>query len=129
MRFISTRAHGLIDYAMGLLLIVSPWLFGFADAGPSPRWIPIALGFLLLIASLMTDYELGAVRLIPMPAHLAMDALAGLVLVVSPWAFGFSDRVWIPHVVLGILELGVALMTHTHPVDTMALNTQPTGRR
>jgi hypothetical protein len=77
----------------------------------------------------MTNYELGAVKLIPMPIHLATDMLAGVVLIISPWVLGFSDRIWIPHVVLGILELGVALITRTHPVDTMALNTQPAGRR
>jgi SPW repeat len=129
MRFISTRAHGYIDYLMGIVLIISPWIFGFSNAGPGAVWTPVAIGVLLLGASLMTNYELGAVKLIPMPIHLATDMLAGVVLTISPWVLGFSDRVWIPHFVLGILELGVALMTHTHPVDTMALNTQPAGRR
>jgi hypothetical protein len=33
MRFIPTRIHGMMDYAMGLLLIAAPWLFGFARGG------------------------------------------------------------------------------------------------
>ncbi len=33
MRFIPTRIHGMMDYLMGVLLIVAPCLFGFADGG------------------------------------------------------------------------------------------------
>jgi hypothetical protein len=51
--------------------------------------------------SLFTNYELGLVGLIGMPAHLGMDAASGLLLAASPWLFGFSDVVWAPHLVLG----------------------------
>ncbi len=30
MRFLSTCVHGAIGYRAGALLIISPWLFGFA---------------------------------------------------------------------------------------------------
>lgn len=33
MRFIPTRIHGMVDYSMGLILIVAPWLFAFAQGG------------------------------------------------------------------------------------------------
>ena len=33
--------------------------------------------------SAVTDYELGLVRLVPVPVHLALDIVAGLVLAVS----------------------------------------------
>jgi hypothetical protein len=33
MRFISTKTHGVLDYLMGLFLILSPWIFGFANGG------------------------------------------------------------------------------------------------
>ena len=70
---IPTRIHGYLDYLVGLVLIASPWLFGFADGGPE-QWIPIILGVAALTYSLMTNYELGAVRVIPMPVHLMLDA-------------------------------------------------------
>ena len=114
MRFISTRVHGMLDYLMGALLIASPWLFGFAQGG-AESWVPVVLGAGALLYSLMTAYEFGAVRVIPMATHLSLDAGAGLLLVVSPWLFGFSDLVWGPHVVLGLLELGAALTTRTTP--------------
>ncbi len=116
MRFISTRVHGFLDYAMGLLLIVAPWLFGFA-AGGAETWVPVVLGAGAILYSVLTDYELGLVRMIPMPAHLGLDALAGLLLAVSPWLFGFADYVYLPHLILGIAEVGAALFTETRPRD------------
>lgn len=117
MKFIPTRVHGMLDYAMGLLLIASPWLFDFADGGAA-QWIPIILGAGAIVYSLMTDYELGAVRRIPMKGHLALDAMSGGLLAISPWLFGFYDEVgfW-PHVILGMLEFGAANLTHTVPDD------------
>lgn len=114
MRFIPTRVHGYLDYALGVLLIVAPWLLAFARGG-AETWVPVILGVGVILYSLLTDYELGAVRSISMPAHLALDGLGGLVLLVSPWLFGFADFVWVPHVLLGIVEIGAALFTETVP--------------
>ena len=114
MRIIPTYVHGIIDYVAGLLLIAAPWLLGFAADGPE-TWVPVTAGVLILGAALFTDYEWGAFRMIPMPAHLGMDALLGVVLAASPWVFNFADVVWIPHVVLGIAEIGGALMSQTQP--------------
>ena len=114
MRFIPTRTHGVVDYLTGALLILAPYLLGFAD-GTAAQWIPQAVGAALVGASLLTDYELGVVRMIPMPVHLFLDVVAGALLAVSPWLFGFADRVLWPHLILGLLEVGAGLMTRTTP--------------
>lgn len=114
MRFINTRIHGILDYLMGLLLIVAPWLFGFADGGPA-QLVPVILGIGALIYSLMTDYELGVIKVISMKAHLMLDLLSGIFLAASPWIFGFADQVFLPHLILGIAEIGASLMTKQHP--------------
>lgn len=114
MRFIPTRVHGFLDYGAGLLLIVAPWLFGFADGG-AETWVPVILGIGVIGYSLFTDYELGMVRTLPMATHLMLDIAGGIVLAVSPWIFGFADDVWVPHVILGLLEIGAGLMTRTTP--------------
>jgi hypothetical protein len=114
MRFIPTRTHGVIDYLTGLVLIVAPFVFGFADGGAA-QWVPILLGAAILIMSIMTDYELSLAKVIPMPLHLGVDALGGLLLAASPWLFGFADQVFWPHLIIGLMEIGVSLMTHTTP--------------
>jgi hypothetical protein len=73
--------------------------------------VPVLVGLAILGMSLMTDYELSVAKVIPMPVHLGADAATGLLLIVSPWLFGFSGQVHWPHVVIGLLELGVVLMT------------------
>ena len=65
--------------------------------------------------ALMTDYELGASRQISMQTHLTIDLISGALLAASPWLFGFNEYVWEPHLILGILEMGAALMTKLHP--------------
>jgi len=114
MAALSTRTHGFADYAVGLLLIVAPYLFGFADGGPA-QWVPMALGAILIGYSLLTDYELGAVHLIPMPVHLGLDIGGGALLFFSPWLFGFADVIVWPHVLVGLVEICTASITRRHP--------------
>jgi hypothetical protein len=109
-----TRVHGMLDYLLGALLIAAPWLFGFADGG-AEQWVPVALGAGVLLYSAFTDYELGVVKKLQVPAHLLLDALGGLLLAVSPWMFGFDERVWIPHVAVGLVEVVTAAITNTVP--------------
>lgn len=114
MRFLPTRIHGYMDYLMGVLLIAAPWLLGFARGG-AETWVPVVLGAGVILYSSMTDYELGAVKALSMPTHLWLDGMGGALLAASPWLFGFSEYVWVPHLVLGLLEIGSALMTETRP--------------
>jgi hypothetical protein len=109
-----TRVHGMLDYLLGALLIAAPWLFGFA-AGGAEQWVPVALGAGVLLYSAFTDYELGLVKKLQMPAHLLLDALGGLLLAASPWMFGFDERVWMPHVIVGLIEVVTAAITNTVP--------------
>ena len=124
MRFLPTRVHGYMDYLMGALLIVAPWLLGFSRGG-AETWIPVLLGVGAIGYSLLTDYELGAVRTISMPVHLGLDGLSGLLLAASPWLFGFSEYVWAPHLILGLVEVGAALVTKTTPAYTTGSHGAP----
>jgi hypothetical protein len=120
MRFLSTRAHGVIDYATGLLLIIAPYVFGFNNGGAA-QWTPMVVGIAIIGLSLMTDYELALVRMIPMPVHLATDVAAGALLAVSPWLFGFADRVYLPHLLVGLFEIGAGLMTRTRSDSSLTV--------
>ena len=114
MRFLSTRVHGIMDYLTGGLLIVVPYLLGFAD-GTAAQYVPQILGVAIIGMSLMTDYEYSVARVIPVSVHLGIDLLGGLLLAASPWLFGFSNKVFLPHLIVGIMEIGLALMTRTRP--------------
>jgi hypothetical protein len=117
MRIIPTKIHGILDYAMGLLLIASPWIFDFARDG-AETWIPVILGVSTILYSLFTNYELGISGKISMKAHLGIDMVSGIFLAVSPWLFGFADYVYLPHVILGLTEVVAVLLSKTQPEHT-----------
>ena len=114
MRIIPTKVHGIIDYVMGLTLIAAPWVFGFARDG-AETWVPVILGVSTIVYSLLTNYELGISGKISMKTHLAIDLMSGILLAVSPWLFGFSEYVYLPHVIFGLAEVGAVLLSKTQP--------------
>ncbi len=102
MKFISRKTHAVLDYIVGLLLIAAPWIFRFSEINAA-RWSAIIVGILVLAMSLITDYEGGVKKMLSMNTHLNMDVLVGIFLAISPWLFGFHDRVYLPHLLVGIL--------------------------
>ena len=124
MRMIPTRVHGVLDYLVGALLVAAPWLFDF-NRGGAETGVPVVLGAAALLYSLCTDYELGLLRLIPMETHLMLDLGSGLLLAASPWLFGFREQVWVPHVVIGLVEITTVLMSERAPADVYR---RPRGR-
>jgi hypothetical protein len=50
-----------------------------------------------------------------MRTHLMIDLFSGIFLAASPWLFGFADEIYLPHLVLGIAEIGAALTTEQDP--------------
>lgn len=119
MRFISTRAHGVLDYLVGLFLAFSPWIFGF-NYGGAETWLPFVLGLGAVVYSFFTDYELGRMRRIPVKTHLTLDLISGVFLALSPWILGFADRVYLPHLLFGLFEIVASLMTQTRPSYDMS---------
>ncbi len=116
MRFVPTRVHGIADWLMGAVLVALPWLLGL-DRGSAEGLVPMALGAAALVVTFFTDHELGVMRRIPMSTHLLIDGLSGALLAASPWLFGFADRVWVPHLVLGLTEMVASMVTKREPAD------------
>ena len=110
MKFIETKTHAFLDYSVGILLIVSPWLFGFYENGIE-SWIPIFLGASAIFYSLFTNYEWSLKRVILFRTHLVLDILSGILLAISPWLFQFEDLVFWPHLIIGLMEIVVAVFS------------------
>jgi hypothetical protein len=120
MRFIPTRVHGVLDYLTAGVLIAAPSMLGFRKNGMQ-TWLPIALGVGTVGYSLLTDYELGLFKIIPMPVHLALDAANGALLAASPWLFGFAEEVSAPHLGLGLFEIAVTASSQSTPARAVDL--------
>lgn len=75
MRFIPTRVHGILDYLYGLTFLLLPL---FLEETARTQTVLMAVGAMVIIVSLMTRYELGAFRRLPMRGHLLLDTITGL---------------------------------------------------
>ena len=117
-KLISTRTHGVLDYlSVGTLLAVPRAL------GWGPRVTNLLTGAAVgtLAYSLLTRYELGLVKVLPMPAHLALDAIQGALTCAAPALLPDEDgSVAVALVGLGVFELGAALTTKTRPPASAA---------
>jgi hypothetical protein len=113
LRVIPTGVHGVIDYVASGALYAAPALLGLNDVPASSRTLRLASGG-AVASSLLTDYELGVVKVVPMPVHLTLDVVSGALLASSPWLFGFAkegSRYWLTHALMGTTEVLIALMS------------------
>ena len=117
MKFIPLRTHMVLDFVVGVLLILAPWIFRFSDVGGAAVWVPIIIGAAAILMGLSTrGYTTAVVKLFSPAAHMSIDFLAGVVLAASPWLFGFHDQgtnAWLPHLIAGIALIGVSVFTQT----------------
>ena len=82
--------HGMIEYAAGVLLIASSFIFAFEDGAATA--LSIVVGVVAIIIAASTEGPSSLVDSIPVAVHVLLDyALAG-VLIAAPFLFGFTDE-------------------------------------
>jgi hypothetical protein len=119
MRFIPTMLHGVADYIVGIVVVGLPFVLGLYD---TPRAVLLVLGIIVILYSLATDYELGAVRFLRIRFHLLLDALFGVAMLMSPWLFEFPVESRWPVYVIGVLALVLTMTTKIRAEGTAATN-------
>jgi hypothetical protein len=103
-----------MDYIIGIVLLLAPNIFGFAGGPAEAVWAARGVGVVVLLQAMMTQFEVGLVPMLSMRAHLMTDYVIGAFTLVSPWLLGFHNapaNAWVPHVIVGLLILGQAVMT------------------
>ena len=129
MRFIPTRFHAPLDYIVGAVLIAAPWIFQFSESSAATA-VSVVLGVGLIAYSLFTNYELGVWKVAPMAVHNLIDIVAGALLAVSPWLFGFADdgaKAWAPFVVIGVAAIFLGLTTKQQGGYRYGKRVEPAG--
>ena len=90
-RIIPRPLHAATDYLFAAALAASPSLVGFEEEKEAVLATRVLAGA-TVVASLLTRYELGVVRVIPFNWHLRLDFLAALPTLAAPWVLGFDDH-------------------------------------
>jgi hypothetical protein len=117
-RPVDSTLHGVVDYSAGTFLLTAfPKLAGI-EGTRSARQVRISAA-IHAGYSMLTKYPLGAVKVLPYQAHLALDAIGAVALAATPFVTGQwkkGRKQWLPHVGLALFEL-----------SSLAI-TDPTGR-
>lgn len=90
MKFVTKQIHAYLDYPVALALIGLPFLLGLGENSPIALQLSVATGVAALILTILTDHQLGVVRIIPYRIHLAVDFLVAIVFILAPFLFGLE---------------------------------------
>jgi signal transduction histidine kinase len=119
MKLINRKLHGVLDYLTGVFLILSPQLFQFGEQQAAASFIVI-MGGLVLLYSLLTEYEMGILAVIPYSVHLGIDVLCGLTCILSVLLLSNDLLYELPHLYIGIFKLAEAALSRKDPAENMA---------
>ncbi len=98
---IPPRVHGIIDYFIGLMFVILPTICKW-DVLATPSLIFEISGSVIILYSLITDYEKGLVPILTIQKHLILDAVIGFFIIISPFLFGFYDESFTFHLIGGL---------------------------
>ena len=108
MKHISPTLHGCLDYATFLLFLASPTLIGLSGAAAT---VAYALAGIHALMTLMTDFPLGAARVLPFAFHGWVERFIGPALIVLPFGLGFDAPGRIFSVAMGVIIVLVGLLS------------------
>lgn len=104
--------HGILDYLAGVLLIVAPFLLGFSNTG-SATAISIVLGVIVLGLAASTDGPTSLTNAVPIPVHVLLDLVIGILTIAAPFLFGFTGNGTATpfFIIFGVVEILVLIGT------------------
>ena len=110
------KTHNILDYVGGVLLMLIPSIFNFAGIGMAQN-IFVGGGIVLILYSLLTNYQYAIFRVIPLGVHMTFDVLLGIVVMVAPWAFDYRGLLTplqeFMHYIVGLGVVGLVAFTRT----------------
>lgn len=110
-------AHGVLEYVVGVLFIVAPFLFGFDATAATAA--SVVIGLALLSFTACSDLPTGLVRSITPGVHLTIDVVLAVLMVALPFVLGFTDEgaptAWF--IAIGVLHLLLSIGTRFARAD------------
>ncbi|MGH8590979.1 MAG: hypothetical protein ACREXX_17125 [Gammaproteobacteria bacterium] len=109
MKIISPHVHGYLDYVTVVVFLLAPTLIGLTGF---PAQLAYALAGIHLVMTLVTDFPLGVVKLIPFTIHGWIERMVGPLLVLVSFIPGFANTpAQVFYLVIGVVIILVGLLT------------------
>lgn len=119
MKMLTHDSHKIGDYIVAALMVLSPFVLGFADV-PAARNVMLITGVVLALYSWLTGYHYALHRL-PFNLHRAWDWITGGFIAYAPQLFGtrpqldgFQEAI---HYVFGAILIAIGVFTRTERVS------------
>jgi hypothetical protein len=121
--------HGLYEYLLALALIALPLVIGYES--DSATAISVIAGVLLLFLTATTTSSTSLVNQVPLAVHILLDYVLAVVLIASPFAFGFSDETepTVVFIAAGVLHLLISIGTRYRREEVPQRGTPKRGPR
>ena len=118
--------HGLVEYGVGALFIAAPFVLAF-DSDTATA-VSIVAGVLVLIVAATTAMPTGLIKEIPVQAHVVLDYLLAILLIASPFLFGFDEdgTATAFFIVVGVVHLLMTIATRFIREERRRERTRPT---
>ena len=87
-KVVDARTHGVIDYCHAAFFLGLAWYYRKSE--PRAALAAAVTGGFVLVQSLLTDYPLGAAKVIPFETHGRMDSAFAGASLMMPRLFGFE---------------------------------------
>ena len=113
MHLITTKLHGVLDYMTVGMLVALPRALRWPT---TLKTLMTGMAVSVFGYSLLTRYELGLFRRLPMPTHLRLDFFSAVMTLALALMFRTRSRTAGPVLLgMGLFELGASMMTDPVP--------------
>ncbi len=107
MNILTPRAHGYLDYVVVVVFLLAPTVFGLSGF---PEVLSYLLAVVHLALTLLTNFALGAVKVIPLNLHSTIEVVVGPVLIILGIVLGGAAAAF--YIAIGVIILLVWVLTN-----------------
>ena len=117
MRFVTKEIHAYLDYPVAIALIALPFILGLGASSQLALYLSVATGVAAFALTVLTDHQLGLIRVLPYSFHLLVDGIVGITFLAAPFVLGFQG---IDAVYYWANGLAVVIVVGLHKADASA---------
>jgi hypothetical protein len=89
MKILNAKVHGALDYLVVLIFLGAPTLLHLSAV---PAAISYSLAGIHLLLTLLTDFPMGLLKVVPLKWHGIIELIVGPALIALPFVLGFGSE-------------------------------------